>query len=200
MKLREAERSLNLAKAEMEQKSGAKGLAGGASAVIGARDREELTGVIGTIAELCAPKDSSHEVALATAIGAGMASVVVETDEDAARAIRWLAENRAGRATFLPLNKLSSTRAAGKAAMTLRKEGVLGFAHEMLDYDPRIDIAVKFVLRNTLVVENMAYARRYMGGIRLDTLRGDMTEAGGAMVGGSQRKRTIGFGLSLIHI
>ena len=28
--------------------------------------------------------------------------------------------------------------------MTLRKEGVLGFAHEMLDYDPRIDIAVKF--------------------------------------------------------
>ena len=194
VKLREAERALSLAKAEMEQKSGAKGLAGGASAVIGARDREELTGVIGTIAELCAPKDASHEVALATAIGAGMASVVVETDEDAARAIRWLAENRAGRATFLPLNKLSSTRAAGKAAMTLRKEGVLGFAHEMLDYDPRIDIAVKFVLRNTLVVENMAYARRYMGGIRLVTLRGDMTEAGGAMVGGSQRKMTIGFG------
>ena len=33
-----------------------------------------------------------------------------------------------------------------------------------------------------------------MGGIRLVTLRGDMTEAGGAMVGGSQRKMTIGFG------
>ena len=96
VKLREAERALSLAKAEMEQKSGAKGLAGGASAVIGARDRQELPGVIGTIAELCAPKDAAHEVALATAIGAGMASVVVETDEDAARAIRWLAENRAG--------------------------------------------------------------------------------------------------------
>lgn len=194
VKLREAERALSLAKAEMEQKSGAKGLAGGASAVIGARDRQELPGVIGTIAELCAPKDAAHEVALATAIGAGMASVVVETDEDAARAIRWLAENRAGRATFLPLNKLSSSRAAGKAAMTVRKEGVLGFAHEMLDYDPRIDTAVRFVLRNTLVVENMSYARRYMGGIRLVTLRGDMTEAGGAMVGGSQRKMSIGFG------
>ena len=77
VKLREAERALSLAKAEMEQKSGAKGLAGGASAVIGARDRQELPGVIGTIAELCAPKDAAHEVALATAIGAGMASVVV---------------------------------------------------------------------------------------------------------------------------
>jgi chromosome segregation protein len=193
-KLREAERALNLARAEMERKSGAKGLAGGASAVISARDRQELTGIIGTIAELCAPKDSTHEVALATAIGAGMASVVVETDEDAARAIRWLAENKAGRATFLPLNKLTHSRAAGKSVMVARREGVIGFAHEMLDYDPRIDIAVRFVLRNTLLVENMAIARRHMGGIRLVTLRGDVTEAGGAMVGGSKRKMSIAFG------
>ena len=95
-----------------------------------------------------------------------MASVVVETDQDAANAIRWLAENRAGRATFLPLNKLSSSRAGGKTVMTARKDGVLGFAHEMLDYDPRIDVAVRFALRNTLIVENLSVARQYMGGTR----------------------------------
>ncbi|MGB1419366.1 MAG: chromosome segregation protein SMC [Poseidonia sp.] len=194
VKLREAERALSLAKAEMEQKSGAKGLAGGASAVIAARDNQELKGIIGTVAELCAPKDSSHEVALATAIGGSMASVVVETDQDAANAIRWLAENRAGRATFLPLNKLSSSRAGGKTVMTARKDGVLGFAHEMMDYDPRIDVAVKFVLRNTLVVENLSIARKYMGGTRFVTLRGDVIESGGAMVGGSKRKMSIAFG------
>ena len=176
VRLREAERALNLAKAEMEQKSGAKVLAGGASAVLAARDNQALQGIIGTVAELCAPKDSAHEVALATAIGAGMASVVVETDQDAANAIRWLAENRAGRATFLPLNKLSSSRAGGKTVMTARKDGVLGFAHEMMDYDPRIDVAVKFVLRNTLVVENLSIARQYMGGTRFVTLRGDVIE------------------------
>ena len=148
VRLREAERALNLAKAEMEQKSGAKGLAGGASAVLAARDNQALQGIIGTVAELCAPKDSAHEVALATAIGAGMASVVVETDQDAANAIRWLAENRAGRATFLPLNKLSSSRAGGKTVMTARKDGVLGFAHEMLDYDPRIDVAGSLLPRS----------------------------------------------------
>jgi len=194
VKLREAERSLSLAKAEMEQKSGAKGLAGGASAVIAARDNQQLQGIIGTVAELCAPKDSSHEVALATAIGAGMASVVVETDQDAANAIRWLAENRAGRATFLPLNKLATSRAGGKTVMTARKEGVLGFAHEMMNYDPRIDVAVRFVLRNTLIVENMSIARRYMGGTRFVTLRGDVIESGGAMVGGAKRKMNIAFG------
>ncbi len=194
VRLREAERALNLAKAEMEQKSGAKGLAGGASAVLAARDNQALRGIIGTVAELCAPKDSAHEVALATAIGAGMASVVVETDQDAANAIRWLAENRAGRATFLPLNKLSSSRAGGKTVMTARKDGVLGFAHEMLDYDPRIDVAVRFALRNTLIVENLSVARQYMGGTRFVTLRGDVIESGGAMVGGSKRKMNIAFG------
>ena len=194
VRLREAERALSLAKAEMEQKSGAKGLAGGASAVLAARDNQTLSGIIGTVAELCAPKDSAHEVALATAIGAGMASVVVETDQDAANAIRWLAEHRAGRATFLPLNKLSSSRAGGKTVMTARKDGVLGFAHEMLDYDPRIDVAVRFALRNTLIVENLSVARQHMGGTRFVTLRGDVIESGGAMVGGSKRKMNIAFG------
>ena len=49
----------------MENSSGAKGMAGGAAAVISARDNGELTGIVGTIAELCAPIDSSHESALA---------------------------------------------------------------------------------------------------------------------------------------
>ncbi len=193
-KLREAERTRERLRAEMENSSGAKGMAGGAAAVISARDSGELTGIIGTIAELCAPIDSSHENALATAIGGGMTSIVVENDEIAAKAIKWLAEKRAGRATFLPLNKLNNNRAAGKALMVSKKPGVIGFAHELLDYDPKIDIAIKFVLRNTLIVDSLSTARNYMGGVRLVTLRGDVTEAGGAMIGGSKRPMRVSFG------
>ena len=194
VKLREAERTRERLRAEMENSSGAKGMAGGAAAVISARDNGELTGIIGTIAELCAPIDSSHESALATAIGGGMTSIVVENDEIAAKAIKWLAEKRAGRATFLPLNKLNNNRAAGKALMVSKKPGVVGFAHELLDYDPKIDIAIKFVLRNTLIVDSLSTARTYMGGVRLVTLRGDVTEAGGAMIGGSKRPMRVSFG------
>jgi len=193
-KLRETERKLERTRAEMETSSGSKGMAGGAAAVIAARDRGELKGIIGSIAELCAPIDDSHESALSTAIGGGMTSLVVESDEIAAQAIKWLAENRAGRATFLPLNKLTNTRAAGKAVMVSKKPGVIGFAHELLDYDPKIDIAIRFVLRNTLIVDSMSTARSHMGGIRLVTLRGDVTEAGGAMIGGSKRKISVSFG------
>ena len=194
VKLRDAERTRERLRAEMENSSGSKGMAGGAAAVIAARDNGELTGIIGTIAELCAPIDSSHESALATAIGGGMTSIVVESDEIAAKAIKWLAERRAGRATFLPLNKLNNNRAAGKALMVSKKPGVVGFAHELLDYDPKIDIAIKFVLRNTLIVDSLSTARSYMGGVRLVTLRGDVTEAGGAMIGGSKRKMSVSFG------
>ena len=193
-RLRETERRLNTAKNELENKSGARGMAGGAAAIMAARDRGELRGVIGTVAELCQPRDPSHTDALATAVGGGMTSVVVDSDEDAARAIQWLAQNKAGRATFLPLNKLTQSRAAGKALMVSRKPGVIGFASELLDYDPRIDVAVRFVLRNTLIVDSMSTARANMGGVRLVTLRGDVTEAGGAMVGGSKRKSMVAFG------
>ena len=193
-KLRESERKRERLRAEMENSSGAKGMAGGAAAIISARDNGEISGIIGTIAELCAPIDSAHEGALSTAIGGGMTSIVVESDEVAAKAIKWLAERRAGRATFLPLNKLNNNRAAGKALMVSKKPGVVGFAHELLDYDPKIDIAIKFVLRNTLIVDSLSIARSYMGGVRLVTLRGDVTEAGGAMIGGSKRKMSVSFG------
>ncbi len=193
-RLRETERKLNTAKNELENRSGAKGMAGGAAAIIAARDRGELSGVIGTVAELCQPRDPAHNDALATAIGGGMTSVVVDNDEVAAKAIQWLAQNKAGRATFLPLNKLTQSRAAGKAMMVAKKPGVIGFANELLDFDPRIDVAIRFVLRNTLIVDNMSTARMNMGGVRLVTLRGDVTEAGGAMVGGSKRRMTVAFG------
>ena len=53
-------------------------MAPGAAAVMNARDRGDLSGILGTIGELCAPIDPSHEDALVTAVGNGMNSIVVE--------------------------------------------------------------------------------------------------------------------------
>jgi len=193
-KLRETERKLVSARTELENRSGNNGMAPGAAAVIAAKDRGELRGVLGTIAELCAPRDDAHAEALATAVGGGMSSIVVEDDQVAAEAMALLRNKKAGRATFLPLNRIQANRSSGKAAMVARKPGVIGFAHELLDYDPRIATAVAYALRNTLVVEDLNTARRLMGGVRLVTLRGEITEPGGAMVGGSRARMKAGFG------
>ncbi len=193
-RLQGAERKLVAARTELDKRSGSNGMAPGAAAVMAARDRGELKGIIGTISELCAPKDTAHADALATAVGGGMNSVVVENDQMAAEAMALLKSRNLGRATFLPLNKMQANRASGKAAMSVNKPGVLGFAHELLDFDPRIATAVAYALRNTLVVDNISTARRLMGGVRLVTLGGEITEPGGAMIGGSKQKMKTGFG------
>jgi chromosome segregation protein len=193
-RLQDAERRLSSARTELDRRSGSNGMAPGAAAVMAARDRGELKGIIGTISELCAPKDSAHSDALATAVGGGMNSVVVESDQVAAEAMALLKSRKLGRATFLPLNKMQTNRSSGKAKMIENKEGVIGFAHELLDYDPRIATAVAYALRNTLVVNNIGTARRLMGGVRLVTLGGEITEPGGAMIGGSKQKMKAGFG------
>ncbi|MCH2637341.1 MAG: chromosome segregation protein SMC [Candidatus Thalassarchaeum sp.] len=193
--VREAERSLARAQGEMENKSGAKaGLAQAVSAVMSLKDSGQVQGILGPLGQLCAPKDSEHEEALAFTLGGGMNSIIVRDDETAATCIKWLRDNQAGRATFLPLNKLTVRRPGGKAVMTARQDGVVGFAFDLLDYDESIESAVKHSVRDTLIVRDMGTARRHMGGVRMVTLDGSITEASGAMVGGAVRGRRPKFG------
>jgi chromosome segregation protein len=78
--------------------------------------------------------------------------------------------------------------------MLTRQPGIVGFAWEMLDHDPRIETAVRYVLRDTLIVQDLSTARKNMGGVRMVTLQGGVTEAGGAMVGGSKVRLKVSFG------
>ena len=80
---------------------------GPVDAVLRARKDKELPGIYGTIAEL-GKVDKKYSVALEIAAGARLQSVVVDSDEDAARAINYLKERRLGRVTFLPLNKMEA--------------------------------------------------------------------------------------------
>ena len=115
---------------------------------------------------------------------------MVTDDDVAAKCIAWLRQNGGGRATFLPLNKLSTSRPGGRSLIVANNPGVIGFAHDLLDYDSEIETAVRYAGRNTLVVETMEVARRNMGGVRLVTLDGSVIESSGAMTGGSAATST----------
>ncbi|HEY9205321.1 MAG TPA: chromosome segregation protein SMC [Candidatus Methanoperedens sp.] len=153
-------------------------------ALLRAKKNKELPGIYGTIAEL-GKVDKKYSVALEIAAGARMQSVVVDTDEDAARAINYLKERRLGRVTFLPLNKMESMSSLQKT----EKEGVINYAINLINYDKKFNSAFWYVFRDTLVTENMAIARRLMGGKRLVTLEGELIEKAGAMTGGTIRSK-----------
>ena len=185
VKARDAEVELAKARARQEAKANRPGSAITIAALTKLRQSGEIKGILGTLGELCSPKDADHEDALALALGNGLRSIVVTNDEVAADCIKWLRLNGGGRATFLPLNKLNVSRPQGRTLIVAKNQGILGFAHDLLDYDLEVDIAVRYASRNTLIVRSMDVARKNMGGVRMVTLKGDIIEGSGAMTGGS---------------
>ena len=185
VKARDAEVELAKARARQEAKANRPGSAITIAALTKLRQSGEIKGILGTLGELCSPKDVAHEDALALALGNGLRSIVVTNDEVAADCIKWLRLNGGGRATFLPLNKLNVSRPQGRTLIVARNPGILGFAHDLLDYELEVDIAVRYASRNTLIVQSMDVARKNMGGVRMVTLKGDIIEGSGAMTGGS---------------
>jgi chromosome segregation protein len=170
-----------------------KGYTRAVNAVIDARDRGKLRGVLGTIAEL-AEVDKKYEDALTVAAGMRMQSVVVEDDEAAAQCINYLKKTKIGRATFLPLNKMRKGRAGPKALMAVNNDDAVGFARSLVKYDERYEAAFWYAFGDTVVVKDLATARKLMGGVRLVTVDGELTEASGAMIGGAIAKSMIRFG------
>lgn len=157
-------------------------------AILQLRDAGDVRGIHGTLGELAAPRDPLHEEALALALGGRLNSIVVEDDEVAASCIKWLRSARIGRATFLPLSKLSPLRDGGRAQLVSRKDGVVGFAWSLLDIEERFSVALRHAVRDTLVVESTSVGRTHMGGVRMVSLDGSVFEPGGAMSGGKGPK------------
>jgi chromosome segregation protein len=163
-------------------------------AVLAARDRGELRGIYGTIAELGNVEDK-YALAIEIAAGNRLMSIVCEDDDAAARAIEFLKRNKLGRAIFLPLNKMLRGRPRGKAILASRDEHSLGFAIDLIKFDQKFEAAFWYVFGDTVVVDNLDNARRLMGGVRIVTLDGQLIEASGAMVGGSvERRKKISMG------
>jgi chromosome segregation protein len=145
------------------------------------RDTKGIKGVYGTIAELGEVK-AKYAKALEAAAGGGKEFIVVDSDATAERCITHLKKKHLGRATFLPLNKLKPLPPT-REAVKLAKHGH-GFAVDLISFDKRFTKAFALVFRNTVVVEDIASARRAMGKARMATLDGDLVETTGVMSGG----------------
>ena len=104
----------------------------GTRAVVEAGARGELTGLHGVVSNLI-EVDERYARALDVAFGAGLSNIVTATSEDAERAIAYLREREAGRATFLPLDTLSM-RDGHKLGALAGRPGIVGYAHGFAHY------------------------------------------------------------------
>jgi chromosome segregation protein len=139
--------------------------------------------VHGTIADL-GKAPAEYATALNIAAGNKLQFVICDDDQVAADAIRYLKEERLGRVTFLPLNKLKPP-----ALPPLKEPGVIDYAVNLVEYDPKYDRAFAVALGSTIVVDNLERARKLIGKYRMVTLEGELLEKSGAMTGGATKKQ-----------
>jgi len=149
--------------------------------------RSGLQGLCGIVAEL-GRVDPTYQLALEIAAGGRMGFMVVEDDRIGAQAIDLLKQQRAGRATFLPLNKIRVPNFKPLDKWN-RPDGFVDYAVNLITCDPKYADVFAFVFGGTAVFETLAEARRNMGRYRIVTLDGEVLESSGAMTGGSLRTR-----------
>lgn len=163
-----------------------------------ARNRRELPGIFGTVAQL-GEVDEEYINAIEAAAGNALQFIVVETEDDAVTSIQYLKSVRGGRATFIPLRKIRNFNIKLDKSV-VKEEGVIDYAVNLVRCEKKFLPVFKFILKDTVVVDTIETARKLMDrGYRLVTLDGDIVEKSGLMTGGSSERRGVLISRELIE-
>ena len=191
----QAEAADNLQKADRERSAAAQrihiledlernmdGYQQSVKAVMRAAAGRRLRGIIGPVAGILTV-EKGYETAIETALGFALQNIVVEDQGCARAAIGFLKDERAGRATFLPLDTVQGSRFTG------RLTGTAEVAADLVRTDPKYQHIIDNLLGRIIVVEDLteasAVARNLGYRNRIVTLDGQVINAGGSFTGGS---------------
>ena len=134
--------------------------------------------------------DKEYSTAMEVAFGGRMAHIVVDDEHVAGVAIEMLRSNNAGRATFIPLNKI---RKAPTKLQLPKDKGVIDFAINLVDFDEEYIDAFFYAVGDTIVVEDRECANKLIGKYRMVTLQGDLFEKTGSITGGAKLRTGLSF-------
>ncbi len=163
------------------------GYFGAVKAVMKESGRGALRGIYGPVSQLITVKDK-YSAAIETALGAAVQNIVVDNETDAKRAMGFLKERRAGRATFLPITAIKG-RVLSEQGLD-DQYGFVSIASDLVSYDNKYTEIIRWLLGRTAVAEDIdsaiAIAKKYSYRFRIVTLDGQVINAGGSMTGGSR--------------
>ena len=150
-----------------------------------------ISGVCGSVAQLITVK-SEYSVAVETALGGALQNIVVENEDCAKRGIRLLKENKAGRATFLPITTVKGTRLDSRNIE--HENGYVAMGSDLVQCDSRYSGIISYLLGRICIAEDIDsatnIARKNGFKFRIVTLDGQVINSGGSFTGGSVSKNT----------
>ena len=145
--------------------------------------QENIKGVIGAFVNLINIPDG-YEEAIQTLSGGNFQDIVVENSNIGKKCIDILKDKKLGRASFLPVADVKVYKILNEYP---KKEGVIGFARNIVGYDESIKKIVEFVYGNSIVVKNIEIGTQLLKegfNDKIVTLEGDIITARGRMTGG----------------
>ena len=149
--------------------------------------KNHVPGIRGVVADII-HVEKNYEIAIETALGGSIQNIVTDNEQTAKQMIEFLKKNRYGRATFLPLNSISS-RGEFNQRGALNEPGAIGLASGLVTAEKEYDGLIGYLLGRVLVVDHIdhaiAIARKYRHSIRMVTLEGESLSPGGSMTGGA---------------
>lgn len=165
------------------------GISGSVRTVLRASKQGRLSGVYGTVAQNITV-DEKYAVAIETALGGAMQNIITENEDIAKRCIRYLKEQNAGRATFLPVTSVKGKELHEQGLE--ENEGFLAVACDIVGCDIRIGEIIRWLLGRTVIAEDIdlatLIAKKYGYRFRIVTLDGQIINTGGSFTGGSVQK------------
>ncbi|CAD0045513.1 unnamed protein product [Aureobasidium pullulans] len=143
-------------------------------------------GVRGQLWSLCKPKQKKYNVAVSTVLGRHNDSIVVDTEKVAKECIQYLRDQRAGQATFIPLDTIMHK--APNANLKGMHRG-MRLAIDTIDYENAVERAISFACGNSIVCDDLQIARHLCYEKHVEakavTLDGTIIHKGGLMTGGN---------------
>jgi len=179
-------------KALREMEEAREGYFLGVRSVMAAAKSGELSGSFAVVADVI-KVPHGYETAYEVALGSSLQDVITESEREAKAAIEFLKKNKAGRATFLPLNMMRHT-VSPLLRELVGKNGVLGLGNELVKFDRKYAPAIDALLAKVLVVQDVdaaiAVSRSAIGWSKIVTLDGELVFPSGAVTGGRAPGKT----------
>lgn len=161
------------------------GFAGSVKAVM----RSNIQEVCGTVAQNM-NVEQKYAIAIETVLGGAMQNIIVENENVAKQCINFLKNQRAGRATFLPITSIKG-RDLNETGLENCK-GFIAVASNIVSCDSKFNGIISSLLGRTVLAENIDsatdIAKKYGYRFRIVTIDGQVINSGGSFTGGSVQK------------
>ncbi len=146
--------------------------------------KDKEPGIFGTVADLIT-FNQKHADAVEAAGGARLLYVVVDSVDTATKVIDRLKKAKAGRATFIPMDKV-------KAPAGIKMSGFSSVL-DVIDFPEEIRRAAHYVFADTLLVDDVSDAKAVgIGKARMVTAGGEIFERSGIVSGGKGQSGILG--------